>query len=129
MVSMKVFGTRFDSLPPEQLDCVWTWCMQLRQQPPRHQVDAQYPECPCWYSAGKVPPKPRGFVVVVVVVVVVGAYSAVTGNRARQLHGSTPRDEVGPMNPIVSDSGPPSCCSRHGGRRKSLWFRRRSPRR
>ena len=34
-------------------------------------------------------------VVVVIVVVFVGAYSPVTGNRARQLRGSTPRDDVG----------------------------------
>ena len=47
-------------------------------------------------------------VVVVVVVVFVGAYSFVTGNRARQLHGSTPRDDVGPMDPVVAHSGPPS---------------------
>ena len=26
--------------------------------------------------------------------------------RARQLHGSTPRDDIGPMNPVVAHSGP-----------------------
>ena len=40
-------------------------------------------------------------VVVVVVVVFVGAYSPVTGNCARQLRGSTPRDDVGHMSPVV----------------------------
>ena len=65
-------------------------------------------------------------VVVVVVVVFVGAYSSVTGNRARQLRSSTPRDDVGPMNPVVAYSGPRSCCSWHGGRRRSRWFGRRS---
>ena len=55
-------------------------------------------------------------VVAVIVVVFVGAYSPVTGNRARQLYGSMPRDDVGPMDPVVAHSGPPSCCSRHGGR-------------
>ena len=43
---------------------------------------------------------------VVVVVVFVRAYSPVTGNRARQLRRSTPRDDVGPMNPVVAHSGP-----------------------
>ena len=57
--------------------------------------------------------------VAVVVVVFVGAYSPVTGNHARQLHGSTPRGDVGPRNPVVAYSGSPFCCSRHGGRRKS----------
>ena len=47
-------------------------------------------------------------VVVVRRVVFVGAYSPVTGNRARLLRGSTPRDDVGPMNPDVAYSGPPS---------------------
>ena len=56
---------------------------------------------------------------VVVVVVFVGAYCPVMGNRARQLRGSTPRDDVGPMNPVVVYSGPLSCCSRHGGQRRS----------
>ena len=46
--------------------------------------------------------------VVVVIAVVVGAYSPVTGSRARQLRGSTPRYEVGPINPVVAHSGPPS---------------------
>ena len=55
-------------------------------------------------------------VVVVVAVVYVGAYSPVTGNRTRQLRGSTPRDDVGPMNPVVVYSGPRFCCSRHGSR-------------
>ena len=55
-------------------------------------------------------------VAAVIVVVSVGAYSPVTGNRARQLCGSTPRDDVEPMNPVVAHSGPPSCCSRHGSR-------------
>ena len=36
-------------------------------------------------------------VVIVVVVVFVGAYSPVTGNPARQLRGSTPPDDVGPI--------------------------------
>ena len=45
-------------------------------------------------------------VVVVVVVVFFGAYSLVTGNRARQLRGSTPRDGVWPMDPVVACSGP-----------------------
>ena len=44
---------------------------------------------------------------VLVVVVVVGAYSPITGNRARQLRGSTPCDDVGPMNPVAAHSGPP----------------------
>ena len=52
-------------------------------------------------------------VVVIVVVVFVEPYSPVTGNRARQLCDSTPRDDVGPMNPVVAYSGPRSCCSRH----------------
>ena len=64
-------------------------------------------------------------VVVVVVVVFVGAYSLVTGNRARQLRGSTPRDGVWPMDPVVACSGPRSCCSLHGGRRKSHCYGRR----
>ena len=42
------------------------------------------------------------YVVVVVVVVFVGAYSLVTSNCARQLHGSTPRDDTGPMSPVVA---------------------------
>ena len=46
----------------------------------------------------------------VVVVVDVGAYSPVTGNRARHLRGSTPRDDVGPINRVVANSGPPCCC-------------------
>ena len=41
-------------------------------------------------------------VVVVVVVVFVGAYAPVTGNRVRQLRGSTPRDDVGPINSFVA---------------------------
>ena len=45
-------------------------------------------------------------VVVVVVVVFVGASSLVTGNRARPPRGSTPRDDAGPMNPVVAYSGP-----------------------
>ena len=45
-------------------------------------------------------------VVVVVVVIFVGAYSPVTGYRARQLRGSTPRDDAGPMNLVVAYSGP-----------------------
>ena len=53
-------------------------------------------------------------VVVAVVVIFVGAFSPVTGYRARQLRGSTPRDDAGPMNPVVAYSGPCSCCSRHG---------------
>ena len=53
-------------------------------------------------------------VVVVVVVIFDGVYSPVTGYRARQLRGSTPRDDAGPMNPIVTYSAPSSCCSRHG---------------
>ena len=53
-------------------------------------------------------------VVVVVVIVFVGAYSPVTGNHARQLRGSTPRDDVGPMNPVVMYSGTRSCCSWDG---------------
>ena len=65
--------------------------------------------------------------VVVVVVVVVGTYSPVKGNHPRQPRGSTPRDEVGPMNPVVAHSGPPSCCNRYGGRCQSLCFLRRSP--
>ena len=69
----------------------------------------------------------RVIVIVDAVVVVVGAYSPVTGNRARQLRGSTPRDDVGPMNLAVAYSGPRSCCSQHGGRRESRCFRRRSP--
>ena len=44
--------------------------------------------------------------VIVVVVVVAGACSPVTGNRARQIRDSTPRDDVGPMNPAVAHSGP-----------------------
>ena len=44
-------------------------------------------------------------VVDIAVVVVVGAYSAVMGNRARQIHGSAPRDDVGPMNPVVAHCG------------------------
>ena len=47
------------------------------------------------------------------VVVVVEACSPVTGNHARRLCRSTSRDNVGPMNPVVADSGPPYC-SRHG---------------
>ena len=53
---------------------------------------------------------------VVFVFVVVGAYSPVTGNRARQLRGRTPRDGVRPMNPVVAHRGPPSCCRRYEGR-------------
>ena len=60
-------------------------------------------------------------VVVVVVVVFVEAYSPVTGNLARQLRGSTPRDDVGPIN-LIAYSGPRSCCSQHGGRRRSRCF-------
>ena len=56
----------------------------------------------------------QGRVVVVDDVVFVGAYSPITGNRPRQLRGSTPRDDVGPMNPVVAHSGPPSCCSGQG---------------
>ena len=52
--------------------------------------------------------------VVVVVVVIFDGYSPVTDYRARQLRGSTPRDDAGPMNPIVTYSAPSSCCSRHG---------------
>ena len=55
-------------------------------------------------------------VVVVIVVVVVGAYSSVTGNRTRRLRRSTPCDDVGPMDPVVAHSDPPSCCSRHESR-------------
>ena len=44
--------------------------------------------------------------VVVVVVVFVGMYSLVTGIRARQLRGSTLRDDVGPMDPVVAYSAP-----------------------
>ena len=54
--------------------------------------------------------------VVVVGVVVLGAYSPVTGNRARQLRGSTPRDDVGPISPVFAHSRPPYSSSRHGGR-------------
>ena len=43
----------------------------------------------------------------VVVVVDVGVYSPVTGNRACHLRRSTPRDDVGPINPVVAHSGPP----------------------
>ena len=43
-------------------------------------------------------------VVVVVVVVFVGTYSPVTGNRARQVNGSTPLDDVRPMDPVVRHS-------------------------
>ena len=43
---------------------------------------------------------------VAVVVTVVGADVPVTGNRARRLRGSTPRDDIGPMNPVVAHSGP-----------------------
>ena len=50
------------------------------------------------------------FVIVVVVadvtVVAVGTYSPVTGNRARKLRGRTPRDDVGPMNPVVAHISP-----------------------
>ena len=35
-------------------------------------------------------------------IVVVGAYSPVTGNHAYQLHGSTPRGNVGPRNRVVA---------------------------
>ena len=45
-------------------------------------------------------------VVVVVVVVVVEAYSFITGNRVRQLRGRMSHDDVGPMNPVVEQSGP-----------------------
>ena len=61
-------------------------------------------------------------VVVVAVVVFVGAYSPVPGNRAHQLHDSTPRGDVGPTNSVVAHSDPLSCCSQHGGRRKSCCF-------
>ena len=64
-------------------------------------------------------------VVAVVVVIFIGAYSLVTGNRARQLRGSTPRDDVGPINPVVAYSGSRSCCSRHEGRQRSRCFGRR----
>ena len=64
--------------------------------------------------------------VVVDVVVFVGAYSPVTGNRARQLRGTTPRGDIGLKNPVVVHNGPPSCCSRHGGRRRSRCFGRRT---
>ena len=43
-------------------------------------------------------------VVVVIVVVFVGACSPVTVNRARQPHDSTPREDVGPMNPVAANS-------------------------
>ena len=46
--------------------------------------------------------------VVVRRVVFVGAYSPVTSNCTRLLRGSTPRDDVGPMSPVVACSGPPS---------------------
>ena len=39
---------------------------------------------------------------IVVVVIFDGPYSHVTGNRARQLRGSTPRDDLGPINPVVA---------------------------
>ena len=45
---------------------------------------------------------------VVVIVVVVWAYSPVTGSRARQLCGSTPRDDVGSIDPVVAHGSPPS---------------------
>ena len=48
------------------------------------------------------------------------------GNLARQLRGSTPRGDVGSMNP-VAHNGPPSCCSWHRDRQKSLCFGRRCP--
>ena len=67
-----------------------------------------------------------GDVVVVVIVVFVGVNSPVPGVRARRLHDSTPRDDVGPMNPVVTQSGPPSCRSRHEGRRRSRYFDRSS---
>ena len=66
-------------------------------------------------------------IVIVVVVDFAGAYFLLTGNRARQLRGSTPCDEIESMNHVVAHSAPPSCCSRHGGRKMSRWFRRRSP--
>ena len=45
-------------------------------------------------------------VAVVVVVVFVGAYSPVTDNHARELRGSTPRDDVGLMDPVIAHSDP-----------------------
>ena len=45
-------------------------------------------------------------VVVVTAVVFAGAYFPVTSNRALQLRGSMPRDDVRPMNPVVTHSHP-----------------------
>ena len=44
--------------------------------------------------------------VVVVIAVVVWAYSPITGSRVRQLRGSTPRYDAGPMNPVVALAAP-----------------------
>ena len=58
----------------------------------------------------------------VAIIVVVRTYSPVTGNRARRLHGNTPRDNLGPRNPVVAHSNLSSRCSRHRGRQKSpVW--------